>query len=158
MTSGASDPLVGFRAWRATDDGRLHPLIDCSPAAWSDGPWAAAECGLGVDRAVDARGMTAAHDAPAWSCSCGLHAYYEPWWDAPAEPGLAYGAILGSGLIVEHERGFRAERAQIIALAAGPGARRIADAYGVPVLSGAELVRYAGWWGEIKAAGTEQAA
>jgi hypothetical protein len=158
VNPGDGNPLVGFRAWRATADHELRPLAYYSLAAWNDGPWATAVCRHGAAGETDERGAPIAHDAPDWSCSCGIHAYYEPWWGPLGRRGLIYGAILAWGRIVEHERGFRAERAQIIALAEGPNVRAVAERYDVPVLTDTELVQYAGWWGEMKTARRDEAA
>jgi hypothetical protein len=158
MQTASLTPLVGFRAWRATAEHELRPLAHYSLAAWNDGPRAAAVCRLSAHAAVDARGGEVAHEAPHWSCTCGIHAYYAPGWTRVPYAGLVYGAILAWGRIVEHERGFRAERAEIIALAEGPNARPVADRYELPVLPSAELLQYAGWWGEVKTMSVEQAA
>jgi hypothetical protein len=45
--------------------------------------------------------------------------------------------------VVEHETGYRAQQARPVALLEGYGARRVADVYGVPLLSADELVVFA---------------
>ena len=66
------------------------------------------------------------------------------------------------GKIVEHETGFRAEYARPLALLDLPNpddyrekGRRLAnaaEAYGIPLLPRDELIAYAAWHGEVRAA------
>ena len=103
------------------------------------------------------------HAPPEFDLPCGVYAYYRarmPW------PTSVNGAIRAWGRIVRHERGFRCEYAQIVALTEpeaprpcigerieGNDLRAIADRYGVPILPRPELMSYAGWQGEVAGPG-----
>ncbi len=103
------------------------------------------------------------HEAPQRDCNCGFSAYYE----LPEEPELpapeaVWGVIAAWGRIVECERGFRAQYARPIALLdlrhekdnreKGRRVANAAEAYVIPLLERAQLVAYARWHGELRAA------
>ncbi len=125
-----SECVIGFRSWYAGSDHTLWPA-GWVPAAsearsvhrpWRAGPNTAA-CPL------------ADHLAPDRHCTCGLYAGF----DVPApEHGFVVGAVAAWGLVQVHRDGFRAEHAQITALADDPartGARAIAARYGVALVA-----------------------
>lgn len=142
-------PLVGFRRWRVNDDGTLRPDAYYSAAAWGDSEEAVAVCRHNLHGQVDLRGVELAHDAPAWGCTCGLHAWYAlPSVPTSYEPGIVIGAVKAWGRVIEHERGFRAERMRVLAFLAGRTAWRAVAHYMVPVLDEDTLVAYAAWCGE----------
>lgn len=100
--------LTGFRQFRVGDDGLL-------PAHVGDRPW--------TSPVMHAHCPRHRHAPPAQGCSCGLHAWYFPAdVRAHALPGLVTAVVRGSGAIVLGEHGFRAERAEIVAVAL-PGRR-----------------------------------
>ena len=164
----AALPLAGFRRWGCKHGGLYSGIFVAGrfvynpalrmvaprarPVPWPPGSDHPAKC-------FALRG----HEAPARECNCGFAAYYEP----PAEPDVpaieaVWGAIVAWGRIVECERGFRAQFARPIALLelrnpddlreGGKRLERAADAYGIPLLEHDELVAYAGWHGELRAA------
>jgi hypothetical protein len=103
------------------------------------------------------------HDAPHRDCNCGFAAYYE----LPAEPEMpapeaVWGVIAAWGHVVECEHGFRAQFARPVALLErrypddpyerGRRLENVAEAYEIPLLERDELVAYARWHGELRAA------
>lgn len=97
---------------------------------------------------------------------CGIHAYYKPmnYWVAqfPMRPfnrsvRRFAGAMVGWGWVAEHEAGFRAQYAQVIALQLMPDdndlVHEAAERYGVLALERDELVKYCEWWGEVRCEG-----
>jgi hypothetical protein len=125
---GAGDgrPLVpgslrGYRTWRlrrrrAPPGGDSLPLASVTRAVvW--GPTLSARC---APESTDDPGPGAAtpdggHVAPAAECRCGIYGWYDP-----ADTGMlharVFGVIEASGLVLMGERGFRAERARIVAV------------------------------------------
>ncbi len=96
-------PIVGFRLWRLTSRGVLGVV-----QAWP-GPRLEARC---------PRGPGVPHDAP--NCRCGIYALKDPgalWALRPgAGPILVYGLAALSGKVVEHEHGYRARCAEVMAV------------------------------------------
>jgi hypothetical protein len=163
-----AQPLVGFRRWGCRKGalysgifvaGRFvpNPALGMIAPRIRPVPWPTAE-----DRVAKCFALRG-HDAPQRDCNCGFSAYYE----LPAEPELpapeaVWGAIAAWGLVIECERGFRAQFARPIALLAlrnpddhherGRRAANAAEAYGIPLLERAEFLAYAGWHGELRAA------
>jgi len=163
-----AQPLIGFRRWGCRRGalysgifvaGRFvpNPALGMIAPRVRPVPWPTDQ-----DRVAKCFALRG-HDAPQRDCNCGFSAYYE----LPVEPELPapeaiWGAIAAWGLVIECERGFRAQFARPIALLDRPnpddygeGGRRAAKAaaaYGIPLLEPAELVAYAGWYGELRAA------
>jgi hypothetical protein len=123
---GDGRPLVpgalrGYRTWRlrrrrAPADGDSLPLTAVTRAVvW--GPTLTAGC---TPESTDHPGSgpatpDGAHAAPAAECRCGVYGWYDP-----ADTGIlharVFGVIEASGLVLMGERGFRAERARIVAV------------------------------------------
>ena len=167
-TELAAEPLVGFRRWGAIRGalysgifvaGRFvhNPALGMIAPRVKPVPWPTDE-----DRVAKCFALRG-HDAPHRDCNCGFSAYYE----LAAEPELpapeaVWGVISAWGRIIECERGFRAQYARPIALLdlrhpddnreKGRRVANAADAYGLPLLGRAELLAYAGWHGELRAA------
>lgn len=108
MTAGSAVPLVpgelrGYRQFLLLEDG-LYPVVH-----WAAGPWAdsaqVAQCSTG-----------AGHDVPARDCTCGLYGWYDPSGTSGSYGG-ARAVIAASGRIVLGDRGFRAARARVQAVA-----------------------------------------
>ncbi|HVF78194.1 MAG TPA: hypothetical protein VNA28_07835 [Solirubrobacteraceae bacterium] len=161
-------PLVGFRRWGARRGslysgifvaGRFmpNPALRLIAPRVRPVPWPAHE-----DRVAKCFAL-GGHDAPHRDCNCGFAAYYE----LPAEPEMpapeaVWGVIAGWGHIVECEHGFRAQFARPLALLKlrypddayerGRRLENVAEAYEIPLLERDELVVYAGWHGELRAA------
>lgn len=163
-----AEPLVGFRRWGAIRGGLYsgifvagrfvpNPALGmiaprAKPVAWPTDEDRIAKC-------FALRG----HDAPQRDCNCGFSAFYV----LPAEPELpaheaVWGVISSWGRVIECESGFRAQYARPIALLdlrhpddlreKGRRVANAAGAYDIPLLKRAELVAYAGWHGELRAA------
>lgn len=98
--------VVGeLRGYRQFDlvDGRLHPMVHAEL-----GPWTARQ------RAVCALDPT--HAAPVRGCTCGLYAMHRPG-SATVSLGATNAVVAASGRVVLADRGFRAERARVEAVA-----------------------------------------
>ncbi|GAA1929246.1 hypothetical protein [Nocardioides marmoribigeumensis] len=112
MSTLVLEHVTGFRQFRIGDDGLL-------PAHVGDHPWASpvmvARCSRG-------------HAAPTRGCSCGLDAWYDAA-DARAHalPGEVTAVVRASGTVLLGEHGWRAERAEVVAVAL-PGRRTSTDA------------------------------
>lgn len=127
------EPISAFRAWTYSKGGRakLFPLSGgfASPSdAWegAGSKWVTASCGR--DRS---------HGAPSEECDCGFYSVKEldsaidllaPIELSEPRPGherpLVLGQILLSGKVIEHEIGFRAQRARIAELIPFRGSER----------------------------------
>lgn len=125
------EPIVGYRAWRyiASDRAvRLFPITaaddDLGESEW-EGAWS------GWVRASCPTRDEVAHVAPDEGCSCGFYAMKTP--DAvatftamsqirthgdPADElnSIVFGRVELAGKVIEHETGYRAERAHIAEL------------------------------------------
>jgi hypothetical protein len=144
----AIEPLIAYRSWLSDPDSRLHSLND--RAMWTP-EWMTAQC------------SSRDHSVPHEGCECGFYATKEG--DALAltvvflgllavdsrEPRTGVGAvranhpgfaaIAGSvqlaGKVIEHDDGYRAERARIVEVFPISGwsreARSVAERYGVPL-------------------------
>lgn len=124
------DPIVGYRAWYYTigqRGARLQPLVqrgsggttgisDWDGASWS---WVTATC---------SHPAASWHVAPQEDCTCGFYAMSTlppvvsgcGFRTAQIGPGSTSGVVMGrvelAGKIIEHEWGYRAERARIAEL------------------------------------------
>jgi hypothetical protein len=126
-------PVYGLRTWTVRGEpGNERLAGPHQGAAWSPGgAWLEASC-AGEEE----------HAAPAAGCNCGIHA----WHPRPRTARQIFagrrevpGVVEAVGAIEVHADGFRAERARPYALVLAPGrnaglARRLADAYEVPVV------------------------
>jgi hypothetical protein len=124
------EPISAFRLWIAEADGRLHSLNDRS--AWDPGEWTVAQCP--IER----------HPAPHEGCSCGLYAAKERSYVLhlarrflPGAAATVVGRVELSGKVIEHDFGYRAERARVAEVFTVEGAADWAEAvaarYRVPV-------------------------
>ena len=123
------EPIVGFRMWVYALHGsraELHPMRSFGRAT-GPSPWDGAESGWVV--ASCAAGPVDPEHVPGWSCTCGFYAtkYLPPVIKSiflgdlpPREDGVELGWIFGrvelAGKIIEHEFGYRAQRARIAEL------------------------------------------
>ena len=135
------DYLIGFRSWFVQGE-RLLPIF------YQDNEWLPGEntarCGDGL-----AGGPKEPHPVPAPRCACG---FYMRWSLSAAPSNEILGAVKASGRIIEHgEDGFRAEKAEIVALLdSGPRVAAIAKAYGVPALGYSQLMQHVREFGELR--------
>lgn len=100
--------LRGYRQFDLAG-GRLHPVVHAEL-----GPWDA------VEQAVCA--VERSHAPPVAECTCGLYAMYRPG-SATVSLGAANAVVAASGRVVLADRGFRAERARVEAVALPATAR-----------------------------------
>jgi hypothetical protein len=120
------EPLVGYRAWRSTfDEAGAHLL----PFGWREvDDWVGAEQGW-VTSSCRRSPDVGTHRSPDENCSCGFYAtksLYERslllavWMDLAGETSDSTGIVLGrvdlAGKVIEHDLGYRAERARIVGL------------------------------------------
>ena len=113
--------LRGYRTWRLQRRGSSEcrdtlPLTSVTRrVVW--GPALTASCTPDV-MASPALGPTTVlgdHAAPAAGCRCGIYGWYDPSDTGMLRAGV-FGVVEASGLVVMGERGFRAERARIVAV------------------------------------------
>ena len=112
-------PIDAFRAWAygaAMAPGVLFPVsfVDATTSPWegAERDWVISSC-----RADEVEAGT--HRSPQMDCTCGFHAVKEletlrqmfGYW-----PGSFLGRVQLAGTIIEHELGYRAERARIVEL------------------------------------------
>jgi hypothetical protein len=134
--------LRGYRTWRAAGR-RTHvpagtlPLTSVTRRRVVWPPMLVARC---APSPVGRRGGPAEgeppeddHHAPQAGCDCGIYAWYAPD-DTRILHARVFGAVEASGLVLMGERGFRAEKVRIRAIATR--SRRVAaacEAAGIPV-------------------------
>jgi hypothetical protein len=149
-------PIVGFRTWL------LHvPTVVVGEEITTGEPRLFGP-NIRPDRAVmyewtDAEKSATCeiinHPAPAHPCDCGIYAVHDfeatrEWYEyTPSVPGThVRGAVLGTGNVLVHREGWRAETARIIGFDASsvsqeslPALQRISERFDVPTLSRQEL-------------------
>jgi hypothetical protein len=113
--------LRGYRTWRLQRRGSFAcadalPLTSVTRrVVW--GPTMTASCtpdvtaNLGQGPAI----LVGDHAAPAAGCRCGIYGWYDPTDTGMLRAGV-FGVVEASGLVLMGERGFRAERARIVAV------------------------------------------
>lgn len=95
--------LRGYREFALREDG-LGPVVHRASGAWADGVHHA-RCSTGAE-----------HAAPARDCTCGLYGWYDPSSAVGSYGGLR-AVVAFSGRVVMADRGFRAARGRIEAVA-----------------------------------------
>jgi hypothetical protein len=119
-------PIVAYRMWLVDHRGSIM-----SPnqqlTRWSVGAWVTASCRrFGEHLEIDPPG----HRAPAEGCRCGIYALKHPadcvtllrvfgfgrYRVSPFDPTFATGVVELAGKVIEHELGYRAERARIVSI------------------------------------------
>jgi hypothetical protein len=104
---GRARPILGWRAWRiATGRDGLRLRSAVYDDEWPPGVEVGARCGH------------SGHAAPATDCACGIHAARDPaeavrYLVGRDDPGVVHrvvGLVALTGTVVEHARGWRAER------------------------------------------------
>ena len=114
--------LRGYRTWWHTSrralvpDGML-PLTSVTRRSVLWTPTLSARCVPPDAARSSPRSATLpdVHPAPQAGCNCGIYGWYAPD-DAGMVDASVFGAVQASGLILMGERGFRAERARIMAV------------------------------------------
>lgn len=100
----------GFKQWSWNKD---RKLVSMFPADWSNGSLTS-ECsryGLSKDKSSDI------HVSPGNDCTCGVYAHYLPLESYEKQRNSIFGVVEASGKILMGTKGFRAEKAKVIALA-----------------------------------------
>jgi hypothetical protein len=113
------EPISAYRAWVFSIE---HGQAELFPLGGWSADWRAAASGWAT-----ATCLRAIHEAPSEGCSCGfyslkdlheaitlgspIHATFQS-----GGMGLVLGRVLLSGKVIEHESGYRAERAQVAEL------------------------------------------
>jgi hypothetical protein len=136
-----TQPVLGFRLWTLGSRGTLGAVA--AGSIWS----------RGVNEAVCCPGVAPSkrpkHRSPHPGCVCGFNAYSTLHRKLTAYQGTALGVIAAWGELDVYRSGFRAEFAQVLALAL-PGRRKVSEPerarfelasrrYGVPLVSRREL-------------------
>jgi hypothetical protein len=121
------EPIVGFRVWLYAlhrSRPQLHPIRSLGHAT-GPSPWDGAESGWVV--ASCAADPVDPEHVPGWSCTCGFYAtknlpqFPKVFVDLPpgeggVELGWTFGRVELAGKIIEHDYGYRAQRARIAEL------------------------------------------
>jgi hypothetical protein len=134
-------PIVAYRAWRLEEDGTVSSLHH--EATWSPSTWVEAQSHLRSRGSIGGDD----HPAPAEGCWCGIHALktlrhlQEALAPRPSEERtsihgfaayrFAVGMVELAGKVIEHEIGYRAERARMMWM--------------LPVTPSMERVAWDGW-------------
>jgi hypothetical protein len=120
--------LTGFRSWRVEKDGTLRPAVTSIPYVWTEGE-NLAQCfrtqvitgALPVRSEVpiydgegNVVGTTKKHEVASKVCSCGFYAYF-PGKGSHHSAGNISGLVKGTGRVVRGPKGFRSEKAEILA-------------------------------------------
>jgi hypothetical protein len=113
--------LRGYRTWRlqrrgTSECGDSLPLTSVTRrVVW--GPSLTATCSPEVMANPGHGPITVPgdHAAPAAGCRCGIYGWYDPTDTGMLRAGV-FGVVEASGLVVMGDRGFRAERARIVAV------------------------------------------
>lgn len=98
--------VIGYRQWGYSHAG----LVSMKPADWSTGKLHA-RC----ERMLFEQNFKE-HKSPEISCYCGIYAHYLPLESYTRNYPAVFGVIEASGKILMGTKGFRAEKAKILAL------------------------------------------
>jgi hypothetical protein len=110
--------LRGFRQWRPGLDQSLRPVNIQEAPPWSRGINHAI---CSPKESLYTGAYARPHSAPHSPCQCGFYAHYDPEISVPLNyyvnsPHTVHGIIEASGKVIMGTRGFRAEKAEIVAL------------------------------------------
>lgn len=120
-TKKSTEPIIGWRFWnvgsRGTFDGETgryqdeFALYGVMGETWKT-PHKSAECKLVVP-------AHPSKQAPVWGCVCGIYAMKGERFLEELSYALGlriYGRVALSGVVIEHEKGYRAQNAEIVEL------------------------------------------
>lgn len=159
-------PVIGYRGWKvrevnlpAKSVGRrvaalqTRTVLELLSVNAGYGAWARAGATRATCRIAD-------HNAPSFSCECGLYvlnslADAPNWYGGRGLPAdVVIGAVVGWGEVIQHgDEGWRAEYARPVAFLKTdlfqeqPLLHRIAEQYGAPILDRKGLELYAAEYG-----------
>jgi hypothetical protein len=138
------EPIVAYRAWcvESEEVGGLLGSVAKKASPWVPRRWTQARC-------FRTEGI---HQAPMEGCTCGLYAMTDLQevtdelgailWASPSKAPeglwpLMLGKVQLAGKVIEHDRGYRAQSARVLAFLPAPGqeamAERLSAVYAVPV-------------------------
>jgi hypothetical protein len=133
----AIEPIAAYRAWFYSIEGRtarLYPLAG-PPVSSLGGAWKGA--GTTWVTASCPRFRSTAHEVPSEDCTCGFYSmkelelvvehasiFHHMGIMGPGSDRVVLGRILLSGKVIEHDLGYRAERARIAELIPFHGTER----------------------------------
>lgn len=99
--------MVGMRSFAVGDDGELRGIFHTE--LWKPGE-NIAKCGIGCDRVLGEK-------SPNMQCNCGFHGYHNGDNDFGEELlGRVTAVVEAYGKVIVGDRGFRAEKARILAI------------------------------------------
>lgn len=124
-----TEPVIGLRRWNFTSEGELYsPIIE--------GPWTP---GVNVAKCIKSRVWQPwRHDgsAPVDGCSCGIYAHHED--KLQGDTTGIWGVIRGWGNVRVHPDGWRAEKAELLAIFSANQTQelleKVSQRYDVPIL------------------------
>jgi hypothetical protein len=104
------DSVRGFKQWSWNSD---RKLVSMFPGDWSNGSLTStcSRYELDKDKSSDT------HVSPDVSCTCGIYAHYLPLESYEKVRSNIFGVVEASGRILMGTKGFRAEKAKVVALA-----------------------------------------
>lgn len=103
------ESVRGFKQWTWSKE---RKLVSMFPADWTNGSLTS-ECSryaLNKDKA------SVRHRSPDLECTCGVYAHYLPLESYEKPRGCIFGVVEASGKILMGTKGFRAEKAKVVAL------------------------------------------
>jgi hypothetical protein len=150
------EPISAYRAWNYSTGGRAKLL----PLSAGFGSWPNAWEGVGSGWVTACCGYSRGHKTPSEDCRCGFYSLKEldsaidlvaPIELSEPRPDRGWPVVLGrillSGKVIEHEIGYRAERARVAELipfrSTERSVTRLANILGVGMAAGVEQPRLA---------------
>jgi len=146
LTPDVAEPIVAWRVWGVFDDADVPVLLSMNNTVWPNTTYLTAKC-----VAISGTDPYSDHASPSRECKqgiygCGIYGYkdiadiFADFDPATFENGLVFGQILLFGNVFEHDKGYRAQHAQIRSLAFFRDRpikltrhERLGKTYGVPV-------------------------
>ncbi len=101
------DSVIGFRQWKWSK----NKLLSMKQTEWER--TVVSEC----KKYFDMSDQKDIHASPDENCTCGIYAHYLPLESYQHYDNHVFGVVEGSGKLLMGTRGFRAEKAKIVALA-----------------------------------------
>lgn len=107
-----SASLRGYRSWRVD----VKPQILLKSVGITSMSWPTKELEAKCAYDVSGKGHSS---SPYEECKCGIYGWYQPEWTSLYHSGSVMGVVEYSGKILMGTRGFRAEKAKIVAITHG---------------------------------------
>jgi len=137
--------IIGYRAWNYYED-KGNVLYSLVKRIGETFPW---QIGENIAKCRHRNGVSASESIPISECDCGYHAWktleqLKRSYPPEHSPEIGYFRILGTvalyGTVVEHELGYRAEKAQIIGIFnTFPNAAMVAKKYDADLLPSTQI-------------------